>query len=126
METEIAECIEIIRFFSSLNLLRFETQIALFKSIQVDIDGVVAINCRVLRPWIWLVEIIRVVHESRPDGIEHDGSVWPNKNGNCTSTTSRACWAFSINSDVRAYHKPISSIVGLALDPVKSIENSIG
>lgn len=102
MEAEIVKVFVAEWFASCACLLLSQSQHALSKSIQIDIDTMVTIKYRVLRPRVRFVEVISVVHERRSYGVDYKRSVRTNKDSYGSTATTRSYWASLIHRNVRA------------------------
>lgn len=95
-------------------------------SLGVAADGVVTVDVRVLAGEVRLVEIVDVSHVSATEtGLEDDGRIGTDEEGNAASTASRAGISLLVESNVTSDNNRVAAVPSGGLNPVDSVENSV-
>lgn len=96
-------------------------------SLNVALDGEVAIDDGVLARQVGLVEVVYV-----PDigatlaGLHNNGSVGADEHGNAASTAGRTGVALGVQRDVASDNDCVTAIPSRGLDPVDGVEQRVG
>lgn len=97
------------------------------QSLAVAVDGVVAVNVRVLAGKVGLVEVVGVLHvRSTQTGLSNDGGVRADQHGNAASATGGTRVALGVKGNVASHNNGIPAVPGGRLDPVDGVEKGVG
>lgn len=99
--------------------------VSLVESLGIASKGVVAIDDRVLRGEVRLIEVVSVLHVGTVLGVEHKGSIRTNQHGDGTASTGRAGSTLGVDGNITGNNNSVTSIPGSGLNPVNSIEEGI-
>jgi len=109
-----------------LSLSLIVSAVALVNGFGIALDGVVAVDDRVLGGQVGLVEVIRMGDVSASKTrLKSKRSIRPNEHGYTACATSRTRVAFLVESNIAGNHNGITAVPRRGFYPVDRVEESV-